>query len=79
MIYNLRRAIHENGVESDAARDAAVECCHAHRMDPYTRYAYWPKIVLSTDAVEELAEPANVHAVYEWQRMIGRVADEMRL
>lgn len=76
-IQILRQCIHHYGPDGYDTKIAAIQACHAYEMDPYYRYAVWPKFepMALSGAV---AGPATIESIEEWQRMIRRVGPRKR-
>lgn len=72
-VQDLRRAIHIFGPEGYDTKIAAIQCCHAHGLDPYYRHAQWPKVSPELGLGLTVAEPIAIESIEEWQRMIRRV------
>jgi hypothetical protein len=69
---NLHRALKIFGPDAHDTKVAAIECCHAHGLDPYYRYALWPKVSPELGLGLAVEGPLTIESVEEWQRMIGR-------
>lgn len=72
-------AIGRHGTQSDEARQAAIEFCNAHEIDPNFRYAVYHDWRKPPPRWDGHSPPEPPRSITEWEVQVGRFARELGL